>query len=260
MLAATATAWRLQPRRCPAAATGAARSLARWPAGCTAAAAAAAPARPAAAAAAAARCLSTAPAAQPDPGADLNWEREIGNHFAPQSRKLQRGGPYPQSDRFFKKASLRVSNVAAGATIEQLHQLFADVDPAEQSRNVGETQICVGEPDAEGVRVVTMPLDLCKRALYLSGVEVEGEPIVVEMQPHSAAAGDAPVSAPAIPTTTWFTRSPAETDDRRRLRRTAGSGRRSGAGLRRTATTRGWRAVGRAVRSAPRGTGALYRT
>eukprot|EP01043_Picozoa_sp_COSAG02_P075562 COSAG02_NODE_15640_length_1152_cov_1.233618_1_plen_68_part_01 len=68
----------------------------------------------------------------------MNWEREIGNHFQSQSRRIQRGGPYPGSDYFFKKTQIRVSNMASDVTSEQLHRIFASIDPAE-SRDAGET-------------------------------------------------------------------------------------------------------------------------
>jgi len=130
---------------------------------------------------------SSAAAAASAAELDINWERDIGRHFQPQSRRIQRGGPFPRSDRFFKKTRLRVSNLASGVTEQQLHQLFASIDPAE-SRDVGETQIHVGELDEEGGRWVTLPEDLCHWAVYLSGTELEGEPIVVEATPGSQAA------------------------------------------------------------------------
>lgn len=147
------------------------------------------------------RCLSSSASSAAAAGSateelGVNWEREIGNHFQPQARRIQRGGPYPGSDYFFKKTRIRVSNLASGVTSEQLHQLFASIDPAEK-RSVGETQIRVGELDAEGACLVTLPKELYSRAMLLAGAELEGEPLVVEpcLDPEGQAVADS--SAPA---------------------------------------------------------------
>ena len=138
------------------------------------------------------RCLSSSaarPAGSSTEELGINWEREVGNHFQPQSGRIQRGGPYPGSDNFFKKTRIRVSNLARDVTGEQLHQLFASIDPAE-SRSVGETQIHVSEPDAEGARLVTLPEELYSRAMLLSGAELEGVPLVIELSEHPKSVAD----------------------------------------------------------------------